>query len=35
MNLEKGPEIYQKLIPITCTFVPSEEILMNEWNGIY
>ena len=35
MHLEKGPEIYQKLVLRTCTFAPSEEVLMNEWNWIY
>ena len=35
MHLEKGPEIYQKLVLRTCTFAPSEEVLMNEWNKIY
>ena len=35
MHLEKGPEIYQKLVLRTCTFAPSEEVLMNEWNKVY
>ena len=35
MHLEKGPEISQKLVLRTCAFVPSEEVLVNEWNMIF
>lgn len=35
MHLERGPEIYQKKIFRTCSFPPTEEVLINEWNEIY
>ena len=35
MHLERGPKICQNSFLRTCTSASSEEVLMNEWNGIY